>query len=63
MTNQPPAIIASFDNAYRIAVRLADATDQDQHVLATGDQMRPFIVACSAEATMPHVALITAGAR
>lgn len=62
MTNQP-TIIANFANAYRVAVKQADATDQDQHVLATGDQMRPFIVACSAEATMPHVALITAGPR
>lgn len=62
MTNQP-TIIATFANAYRVAVKQADATDQDQHVLATGDQMRPFIVACSAEATMPRVALITTGAR
>ena len=62
MTDQP-TIIASFANAYRVAVNMADATDQDQHVLATGDQMRPFIVASSAEPTKPYVALVTAGAQ
>ena len=41
MTKQP-IIIASFANAYRVAVRMADATDQDQHVLATGDYTRPL---------------------
>jgi hypothetical protein len=62
MTKQP-IIIASFANAYRVAVKQADATDQDQHVLATGDYTRPFIVACSHDARLPHVALITTGAR
>lgn len=58
-----PTNIANFTNAYRVAVRQADATDQDQLVLATGDHMRPFIVACSADQAMPNVALITAGAK
>lgn len=62
MTDQPPPIIASFDNAYRIAVRLADTTNIDQRVVATGDPQRPFAVSRSGRAEQSCVAFVTVGA-
>lgn len=60
MTQLPP-IIASFGNAYRVAVKLADATDTDQRVLSTGDPARPFVVDHSYNDGLACVAFITAG--
>lgn len=41
--NAKAGSIASLENAYRVATRVADAENQDMQVLATGKPERPFI--------------------
>lgn len=36
--------LASFDNAYAVAVRLKETTGTDQYVVKTPDASRPFCV-------------------
>jgi len=38
-----PLHIATLENAYRVATRVAEATDQDMQVSATNKPERPFI--------------------
>jgi hypothetical protein len=59
---KPSPVIASFENAYRVAVKIADATDEDQAIISTGDPLRPFIAARLGEPLQPCIALIWAGA-
>ncbi len=40
--------LASFDNAYAVAVRLKESTGNNQYVVKTPDASRPFRVAQSA---------------
>jgi hypothetical protein len=35
--------IATLENAYRVATKVAEATDRDMQVSATGEAERPFI--------------------
>ena len=35
--------VATLENAYRVAQKIAEATDQDMQVAATGEPERPFI--------------------
>jgi hypothetical protein len=39
--------LASFDNAYAVAVRLKESTGNNQYVVKTPDASRPFRVAHS----------------
>lgn len=41
--DRPAPAIATLENAYRLAARVADATDQDMQVWATGEAERPFV--------------------
>jgi aromatic ring-opening dioxygenase catalytic subunit (LigB family) len=59
---KPSPVIASFENAYRVAVKIADVTDEDQAIISTGDPSRPFIAGKLSEPLRRCVALITAGA-
>lgn len=56
-----PRHVASLENAYRVANRLAEATDQDTQVAATGEAGRPFIVEAANDRTAGVVARILAG--
>lgn len=38
-----PKTIATFDNAYRMAARLSEATNRNHAVARTNDARRPFI--------------------
>lgn len=35
--------IATLENAYRVATRIADETDRDMQVAVTGEPGRPFV--------------------
>lgn len=35
--------IATLENAYRVAHKIAEATEQDMQVAATGEPERPFV--------------------
>ncbi len=56
-----PRHVASLENAYRVANRLAEATDQDMQVAATGEAERPFIAEPANERARGVVARILAG--
>ena len=43
MTPKPRQPIATLENAYRVATRIADETDRDMQVSATGEPERPFV--------------------
>ncbi len=38
-----PRAVATLENAYRVATRVAEETDQDMQVFATGKPERPYI--------------------
>ena len=40
---QRPCHVATLENAYRVANKLAEANDQDMQVTATGEADRPFV--------------------
>ena len=35
--------MATLENAYRVAQKIAEATDQNMQVAATGEPARPFV--------------------
>lgn len=39
----PRRHFATLENAYRVAHKIAEATDQDMQVAATGEPERPFV--------------------
>ena len=52
--------IATLENAYRVATRIAEHTDADMQVAATGTPERPFIAERANERTTGVVARIIA---
>lgn len=43
-TSPKRAQLASFDNAYAVAIQNRESTGVDQYVVATGDPIQPFRV-------------------
>jgi hypothetical protein len=43
--------LASFENAYAVAVQLRESTGTDQYVIGTGDPLQPFFASAGAS---PH---------
>lgn len=50
--------VATLENAYRVAQKIADATDQDMQVAATGEAERPFVAEPADDRTRGVVARI-----
>jgi hypothetical protein len=56
-----PRHVATLENAYRVANKLADANDQDMQVAATGEAERPFVAEPANDRSSGVVARILAG--
>ena len=54
----PPRHVATLENAYRVAHKIAEATDQDMQVAATGEPERPFVAEPANDRTQGVVARI-----
>ena len=54
----PPRHVATLENAYRVAHKIAEATDQDMQVAATGEPERPFVAEPANDRTRGVVARI-----
>ena len=56
-----PRPIATIENAFRVATRIADETDRDMQVAATGETERPFVAEPANDRPTGVVARITTG--
>ena len=54
----PARHVATLENAYRVAHKIAEATDQDMQVAATGEPERPFVAEPANDRTRGVVARI-----
>lgn len=53
-----PKHVATLENAYRVAHKIAEATDRDTQVAATGEPERPFVAEPANDRTQGVVARI-----
>lgn len=61
MTSKSCRPIASLENAYRVANRIASETNSDMQVAATGEPERPFIAEPANDRRTGVIARIIAG--
>jgi hypothetical protein len=58
MTHRSGRAIATLENAYRVANRIAAETDGDMQVAATGEPERPFVAEPTNDRSLGGIARI-----
>lgn len=58
VTQRSGRAIATLENAYRVANRIAAETDRDMQVAATGEPERPFVAEPTNDRTLGVIARI-----